>query len=310
MQGTRADRAYLAGLGVLAVAGAGGAWVASRTHQPRVHRAGVAAAAIASGALLVGLYGRYVEPSWLQTCYVRLPWRGRPLRVGFLTDLHAGTTSAARIQRAVRRVLRARPDLILLGGDYVSGFTAPHWKLQRLAPLSELWAPLGVFGVLGNHDTEPAESPTPRAGAIAARLRRLGVTLLENVSVELSPGVQLVAMGSYRAGHSHAAPAFHFVREEDAVLVLVHNWQSLRDAAMQRFDLALSGHTHGGQGRVPLLGYAPALEDDMKPYSAGLYEWPAGGHLYVSRGIGESSVHARIGSRPEVTIVDLVPHER
>jgi uncharacterized protein len=74
-----------------------------------------------------------------------------------------------------------------------------------------------------------------------------------------------------------------------------------------RFDLALAGHTHGGQGCVPFTEICPFLEHDMKPYVRGLYDWPRGGKLYVSRGLGTSRVPARIGARPEIACVRLVP---
>jgi len=79
------------------------------------------------------------------------------------------------------------------------------------------------------------------------------------------------------------------------------------DAEVGRFDLAMAGHTHAGQACVPFTEVCPFLEEDMKPYRYGLYDWPSGGKLYVSSGLGTSAVRTRIGARPEVAVLDLAP---
>jgi uncharacterized protein len=296
------DRIYLGGL-----AGAGALAAAAVGLRARLGRAADLIAAIALAGLGVGVWSRWVEPRWLAVTRVRLPWRGPHLRLAFLSDLHVGWEPARLLARAVARVNGSRPDVILLGGDYIEGHDADPAKLAALAPLGGLRAPLGVLAVLGNHDTEPAGASTPRAGAIAARLRALGVTVLGNEARELGGRAVLVALGDHLAGASDATTAFAGCDPARPTIVLAHNWRSLEDPGAGRFDVALTGHTHGGQVRVPFTRIAPPLPDELRPFRAGSYVWPAGGTLFVSRGLGESGVRARLADRPEVLLVDLIP---
>ncbi len=229
------------------------------------------------------------------------------MRVALLTDLHAGARDRDRIRRIVRRTRRLAADVVLLGGDFVDGLDADRRKLDALAPLAELDAPLGVFAVLGNHDSDRHEGDPARGGPIRVCVEDTGIRILPNEHVRLANGATLVGLGSWRAGESDPAHAFADVDRSSPTLVLAHNFQSLRSPAVPRFDLALVGHTHAGQICVPFTEICPFLEEDMKPYRYGLYDWPSGGKLYVSSGLGTSSVEARLGARPEIALLDLAP---
>jgi predicted MPP superfamily phosphohydrolase len=279
------DRLYVAGLVGLAGVTAASAW------RRRPWRAAAAGAGLAFLA-----QARWLAPRRVKLTRLALPWRGPRMRVAFLSDLHGGSTPSAALRRAVALARAVRPDVILLGGDYVEGHDADGFKLAALAPLGRLRAPLGVFGVLGNHDVEPA---------VARRLGELGVELLHNRRRLLPGGVALVGLADHLAGATDAGAAFAGADPAAPTLVLAHHWRSLGDPGLGRFDLALTGHTHGGQACLPGTGICPPLADDMKPYRAGLHDWPGGGKLFVGRGLGMSGVRARIGAPPEVAIVDL-----
>jgi predicted MPP superfamily phosphohydrolase len=291
---SREDRLYVAGMIALAGVTAAAAW----RRRPRL-------AAAAGAALAFFAQARWFAPRRVKLTRLRLPWRGPRLRVAFLSDLHGGSTPSAALRRAVALARAARPDVILLGGDYVEGHDAEGFKLAALAPLGELRAPLGVFAILGNHDSEPAGDSTPRAGAVARRLGELGVELLHNRRRPLPGGVALVGLADHLAGETDAGAAFAGADPAAPTLVLAHHWRSLGDPGLGRFDLALTGHTHGGQACLPGTGICPPHAEDMKPYRAGLYDWPGGGKLFVGRGLGMSGVRARIGAPPEVAIIDL-----
>lgn len=267
--------------------------------------AGVAAAGAAAFAFLV-------EPRWVETTRVRLRWRGPRLRAVLLADLHAGDDDHARIAELVRRANALRPDVLLLGGDYVDGLDARPGQLDALRAIAALRARHGVFAVLGNHDSDAAspEAP-PHELPIRALFARARIPLLDNEHVVLPNGVALVGMGSYRAHASDPAAAFASVPEGAPTLVLVHNPMSLELPGVRRWDVAVAGHTHGGQACLPFTGVCPFAEEDMRRYRAGLYagdDAPAGGGaLYVSRGLGESQVHARVGARPELVVLELQP---
>jgi hypothetical protein len=256
--------------------------------------------------LLVGIYARFVEPYWFEVTRTRVEWRGPPLTIALLSDLHVGRGGPWKTRRAVELAMEARADAIVLAGDYISGWTLDGRKLEILGELGRLRAPRGVFAVLGNHDTEPWGDRAPRRAALASRLTALGVTVLRNEARPLGPGVTLVGLGDFEARDTDGAGAFAGAGE-GARVVLTHNWKALRAPGVEPFDVALAGHTHGGQMCLPLVGWCPRTRERFGPYLRGLHDWPAGGRLYVTRGTGESFFRARLAARPEVSVIELVP---
>lgn len=272
--------------------------------SPRARRVTAVLGGVAVAALAAGAWALLVEPRWIEVTRTVLRWRGPRLRLVLLTDLHARPGQRQRVARIVRRVQALAPDVVLLGGDFLAGLHARTGKLAALGPVADLHAPHGVFAVLGNHDSVAKDGTRE---TITAHLTGASVRLLDNERARLPSGVEIVGLSSFRAGETEPAAAFEGSVEGAPRIVLVHNWQSLRVPGVGPFDLALAGHTHGGQGCVPVVDVCPFLEEDMTPYVEGLYDWPAGGHLYVSRGIGASGVPARFAARPEITTIDLVP---
>jgi len=262
---------------------------------------------LGGAAVAIGAWARFVEPRWIAVTTTRVPWRGPALRVALLTDIHARAGDRGRIRRIVRRTNALDADLVLIGGDFVDGLDADPPKLDALAPLASLACRLGVFAVLGNHDSDPSAGEAGREAPIRRCVENAGIRILQNEHVELGDGVVLVGLGSWRAGESESAQAFASVVRDAPTLVLMHSFQSLRTPSVPRFDFALAGHTHAGQACIPFTEICPFLEGDMKPYRYGLYDWPSGGKLYVSAGLGTSSVPARIGARPEIALIELIP---
>lgn len=271
-------------------------------------RRGAVSKLFAAGAVLglaVAAYAHWLEPRWRRTAVVPVPWHGPAMRVAFLSDLHAQPGEDGRMRSIAEETLALRPDLILLGGDFLEGNDADPRKLAALEPLRALEAPLGVLAVLGNHDAEEDVGDPHRRAAIVRRLRELGLRLLVNERVRLANGVVVVGLGDWRAEETDASRAFAAQRPDAPTIVLMHNHQSLRSPWTGRFDLALAGHTHGGQGCVPGTSLCPFADADMKPFLHGLFDWPSGGKLYVTSGLGTSGVRARIGARPEIALVTL-----
>jgi hypothetical protein len=223
------------------------------------------------------------------------------LRVAFASDLHAGRlTPTGTITAAFEALLEAAPDLILLGGDFVCS------RAQELdlitASLRRLRAPAGVFAVMGNHD-HGAD-----VGTITAQLEAHGVSVLRNRSVRLAEpfdNVLLVGLDDHLGGRPRAAAA----RWDPtcATILLIHQPSGLLDAADRPFDLALAGHTHGGQitlpgGLAPLAASGPL----SRRFQAGRYTLSPEQVLCVSVGVGNSLMPLRLGPRTEVLILDLV----
>lgn len=223
------------------------------------------------------------------------------LRVAFAADFHAGPlTPPDSIRAACEALNAANPDLILLGGDFVSVAPRHVTRLQDL--FRGLRAPLGVFAVLGNHDYWAG------AREVEAALREAGIEFLINRSHRLPAPFEntiLAGLDDHICGHPDPdGPEWD---PTATTVLLIHSPSGLLDAGARPFDVALAGHTHGGQIHFPG-GYAPVVPrgELSRPYLAGRYALPRDAHLLVTVGIGNSSVPIRLGPVPEVLICDLV----
>lgn len=222
------------------------------------------------------------------------------LRIAFASDFHAGpTTSDRALERAAAALVTAAPDVLLLGGDFVS-LRAQYIDrvAERLAAIS---APAGRFAVLGNHDYWAG------ARVVARALERAGIEVLTNTNRRLSaPFDQVTVCGidDHTAGHPDASRAF-----ADATpvrLVLMHAPSGLLDIGDRPFTIAFAGHTHGGQIALRN-GYPPYVPSGSlsRRYCAGRFELSSHRVLLVSRGIGCSTVPVRWNAPAEVHLCSL-----
>lgn len=237
---------------------------------------------------------------------ITLPrWRGRaPLRVAFGSDFHAGPTTDPRLLDAACEALEAaRPDLVLLGGDFVQ-FHGRHVGplARRLACLEP---PLGTYAVLGNHDLLADDA------YLLGQLEAAGIRVLVNESVRLPAphdGLVICGVDDPVRGAMDAGEAFDDTRDGDARLLLMHAPQGLLRMAHVPFDLALCGHTHGGQVALPdgtpLRMPGPRIN---RRYARGRFALRGGATLIVTRGIGCSTLPIRLFAAPEVHVLTLVP---
>ena len=263
---------------------------------------GSAAVGNAVGALVAALL---IEPRWIHVTRptVWLPdlpegWDG--LRIAHLTDLHHGRMVRLRlITEAVRLANAESPDLVVLTGDFVSRPGAITTALAKA--LSKLQAPLGSYAVLGNHDH------SADAGGVREMLAAAGVRLLENSHVLLARGGDLLAVAGVDDlwfGVPHLASALRDVPPEAGRLLLCHNpAYARRMPPVPRVDLMISGHTHGGQVRLPLLGRPGQLLRLLAPQEGLLRRRRC--PVYVSRGIGMVGLPVRFNCRPELPIITL-----
>jgi uncharacterized protein len=256
-------------------------------------------AATAAGAIVGGgAYGYFDERHQLTVSRVDVPVAGLPpplggLRVGFLTDIHCSRwVSPDDVRRAALRLMDERPDLIVLGGDYVTWGDRRYVQpsAEALAPLS---APCGVFGILGNHDDDRY---------MPAALTAAGVLVLKDARTRLSIKGETVSLVGIRFWTKRQADIASLLRGADGtVILLAHDPRRLTEAAALNVPLALSGHTHGGQVVLPIAG---AIAARKFPVVAGI------GHrgrttIFVSRGIGTVYVPVRINCPPEIAVLTL-----
>ncbi len=245
-----------------------------------------------------GIYGVAFERHRIGITSASLPVSGLPpaldgLRIGLVTDIHhSRMVPAEDVTAAVRLVMGAKPDLIVLGGDYVTwgerGFVAPVAEL--LAPLS---APNGVFAILGNHDDD-----RNMPAALAAK----GFTVLRDQRTQIVVRGEGLEIAGIRFWTRRAQDIARVLRlAKGTTLLLAHDPRRLSEAAALDVSAVLSGHTHGGQVVLPGVG---ALASRRFPVLEGVARRDNTG-IFVSRGVGTVYVPIRINCPPEVAIVTL-----
>ena len=257
----------------------------------------------ASAACVAGpAWALILEPSWLMLERVKVRLKNlapslHGLRIAFLSDLHRGPhVDPSHIRRAVQMAREAAPHLILLGGDFVSqSVTYADSCAQELVSLQ---APLGVYACLGNHDywTDP--------DAVTRALSRAGVRVLRNEGVEVAEGLWVAGLDDVWEGRPSLDMALRGMPTDATAVLVVHEPDYADEVAADgRVMLMVSGHTHGGQVRLPFLG-PPVLPYLGQRHPAGLYVL-GDMKLYVSRGVGLIAPPVRFNCRPEVTLLTL-----
>ena len=256
--------------------------------------AATAAAAIVGG----GAYGYLDERRRFVVTRPQIPVTGLPqaldgLRIGFLTDVHCSRwMSPEDVRRAALLLRDEHPDLIVLGGDYVTWGDRTHVK-PSAESLSVLSAPHGVFGILGNHDDDH-DMPA----ALAAH----GVTVLKDARTRLTirgERVDLVGIRFWTKRHADIAPLMRGAGR--STILLAHDPRRLAEAAAFKVPLVLSGHTHGGQVVLPVIGPVAARKFPVVA-GIGMRDRTA---MFVSKGIGTVYVPVRINCEPEIAVLTL-----
>lgn len=229
----------------------------------------------------------------------RLPAEFDGLRVALLTDLHVGPARGVGFTRRVVELTNAQqPDLVILGGDLADGAVAQVGA--DLAPLRELQAPLGVYGVSGNH-----EYLVDGAGSWLDFWETLGVRPLRNERVELHRGGAVVDLAGVHDATAPASDASDPARALDgrdaerALIYLAHQPRQARDAQGRGVGLQLSGHTHGGQ--LWPFGYLVALVQPVVTGFGTVGDVP----VYTSRGAGAWGPPVRVGAPPQIAMLTL-----
>jgi predicted MPP superfamily phosphohydrolase len=245
-------------------------------------------------------YGYAVARHELGVTRAAVPVAGLPpalagLRIGLITDVHRSRwVSHDDVARAVTALTNEHPDLIVLGGDYVTWGDRRYVEpsADALAPLS---APHGVFGILGNHDDEH-QMPA----ALAAR----GVHILKDARTRLTIGGESLDLLGIRFWTKRAVDIAPLVKgASGTTILLAHDPRRMFEAAALNIPLVLSGHTHGGQVVLPLVG---AVAAQKFPVACGLAHRDRT-TMFVSRGVGTVYVPVRLNCPPEVALLTLQP---
>jgi uncharacterized protein len=267
----------------------------------------------------VFFYSRYVEPYWVavERVTLTLPRLASPFdgyRIVHISDFHLdGWMTPGRLERVVDLVDEQKPDLVAITGDFVA--VSVDYISGLPGPLGNLRAADGVVAVLGNHDH------MNDAGAVRRALSSAGVVDVSNGIYTLRrDGVALHVCGvdSVMEGYDRLEEVLEALNDAEpgCAILLAHEPDfAKKTAATGRFDLQLSGHSHGGQVRIPFLktpyvvpllsrlgfSFVPPLIYD---YPSGLYE-VGEMYQYTNRGLGVIYARFRLNSRPEITVLTL-----
>jgi uncharacterized protein len=260
----------------------------------------------AGAAVSLAAWSLLIEPGRLVRRPLTYKWSHPPLRVVFFSDLHQGSPhiNAAYVTSLVTRINDEKPDLVLIGGDLlINGVTFGEWVgIETIAAeLALLRARLGTYVVLGNHDWWN-DGARVRASLVAS-----GLGVFENEAVQLGEGAarfNLVAIGDDLTGHARTEQAFVKVDSSLPTIAFMHDASALLDGPDVRFELALAGHSHGGQVYVPF--YGAVLQPGRAPlgWAYGETALPQG-RLRVTGGVGTSIFPVRFNMPPEYLVIDF-----
>ena len=285
---------------------------------------------VAGGAAIV-FYGRYIAPWQLRTTVLALensrirvnhlsskshpssliphtsylPSSPPKLKVAFFSDLHlAHIKKRAWVQRVVDAANLHKPDVVLIGGDFV-GILGKHTFEDLLTPFKNLHAPLGVYAILGNHDY--GLPGVNHVADIERALTSVGVRLMRNDAINLNERVQLLTVDELWGDLDDIDHAFALAhakqRGHTQRIFLGHNPDLLtKFKAHQRADISIFGHTHHGQIYLP---FWPSLVVPIHShYYRGAFE-TAHGPVYVSAGVGDARSPIRILTWPEIVVFEV-----
>lgn len=260
-------------------------------------------------ASVVGLgYATQIEPAWLEVTRptLKLP-RLHPAFSGFrlaqISDLHmGGWMNRERLDKVVQLVMDEAPDAVAVTGDYLLG---RGWDEERAAALEDACAALQplvdtspVFTVMGNHDywTNIKE--------IRPKLRAAGLLELSNEVHTLRRGaasLHICGLDDVYAGEQRLDLVLNSLPSDGAAILLCHepDYADVTSTA-NRFDLQISGHSHGGQVVIPYYGVVHTPRHGRK-YPLGQYQ--VGTMIqYTNRGVGMARLPVRFNCRPEITV--------
>jgi uncharacterized protein len=266
-------------------------------------------AAFSLFALALFIWGFLIEPNRLivhtETIVLSTVDQPRPLRIATIGDIHAGSPfiNTDKLKRIVELTNSQQPDLIVLLGDYVvqDNFYQTHIDPEITAGiLKDLHAPLGVYAVLGNHDSSFDGNRVMRA------FEASGIDVLNNEVKELrhdKRSVWLVGLADAWTNRHDIAGTVKQLPANASIIMLTHHPDILNQIP-DNVQLVLAAHTHGGQVNLPLLGRLVVPSQYGQKYAAGLVK-ENGKTMFVTTGIGTSIIPVRFRVPPEIALLTV-----
>lgn len=268
------------------------------------------------------IYGTLIEPRLIQVKTVKLNFNKttttESLRLVQISDLHAGDyKKTAYFEKVAKKIIELQPDIIVLTGDYILGHEYNARYLQGLQSATKIFP---TYAVTGNHEYAMGypedyynEKIIDRTATLKKVFHEINVTLLENSSRLIPLSFGQIYLAGLTEIWTQPETLEQTVLElsqktsgDIAKILLSHNPEIIKTYGAKKFDLILSGHTHGGQIRLPLIGALSSLPTDLgRKYDQGLFKLSNNNFLYINHGLGEAGPRARLFCPPEITLFEI-----
>ncbi|MGI9565450.1 MAG: metallophosphoesterase [Nitrosopumilus sp.] len=258
-----------------------------------------------------------MEPVIIENDTIEIAGTGVNMTIAFLSDFQRRDADPAFVQRAVDAVNAQRPDLVLLGGDYVENSAN---ELPSIEPLKNIKSKYGTYGVMGNHDYLAFGFARDVGGDVALAQQviqsletpnssdngkndKKPIKILRNEKVIIDNKITLIGLDDLWA-HLRDEPKAYSDKENTGYRILLSHNQEGLDIKKETADLYLFGHTHCGQMRLPGLGSVPKLLGFSGDYDKGHFILDDGTHVYTTCGLAPAP---RLLNPPEISIIKLIP---
>jgi predicted MPP superfamily phosphohydrolase len=265
---------------------------------------------------LVLIYGSFIEPNIITITRLNVPLAMHsPVKIALVSDFHVGPYKGAWfVRRVAKRINREMPDLILIVGDLVLTETVTPETLKALEPLGDLHPAIGTYAVMGNHDhsiyrtfREKQKRPPDNSTLLREKLESLNITVLENDQATVNVGADALILAGIEdalSGQADIVQTLLSPGKKAPIILMSHNPDIIRDPLSKLAAIIVTGHTHGGQLRLPWYGPLAALPTRIgRYYDQGMFTVGSGTTLFITRGIGESGPRARLFAPPEIMLI-------
>lgn len=269
-------------------------------------------------SVLLLVYGSFIEPQIITVTTADIPFPlEHHVKIVVISDLHVGPYKGRRfVERLVNRINSLLPDIVILAGDFVLSDDVTNDELTSLEPLKNLRPTVGTFAVSGNQDHGISRSLLPkniptsdRADLVMETLQSFGVTVLMNTNTSVGLGTETLTMAGIDdpwAGRADIVGAFDGIAPGTPMILIAHNPDVVLDPMASLAQLIISGHTHGGQIRLPWYGALSTLPIHIpQRFDQGIFTLQSGSRLAITRGVGESGPRARLFAPPEIMMLTL-----
>ncbi|MEJ5244291.1 MAG: metallophosphoesterase [Bacteroidota bacterium] len=238
----------------------------------------------------------------------KFPLKNCQFTIVQISDIHSGSLLSKKlIEKTVSAINDIKPDIVVITGDFV------NFRIEELdfilPSLNNLYPTYGTFGCMGNHDYYVG---TDKISKFNQKLEKVGIKMLNNSNIQINTGQGIIQIagventGMSNQNFANFDKAIEGLNPNNSIILLCHEPNNWEKSILKKLpiDLTLSGHTHGGQFGINIIGKEISPASLVYKYWAGLYRIGEQ-YLYVNRGLGTTGPPFRVGVKPEITIFKL-----